>query len=59
MKNLLFSAAYMLLLLGSWSQNKLEENVLSYGQNVVSAIIEGQGASRLAVDYDATNNMFK
>ena len=58
MKKLLFSAASMLLLLGSCSQNELEENVLSKGQNVVTATIEGQTNSRLAVEYNETANKF-
>ena len=59
MKKFLFSAASILLLLGSCSQNELEENVLSNDQNLVSATIEGQVDSRLAVEHDKSNNLFK
>ena len=48
----------MLLFLGSCSQNELEENVLPKGQSVVTATIEGQNDSRLAVTPNTDNSVF-
>ncbi|MBR0041679.1 MAG: hypothetical protein IJP36_01630, partial [Bacteroides sp.] len=57
MKKLFLSVASLLLLLGSCTQNEVEEIALSKKQNVVVATIEGQ-KTRLSVDYDDTANQF-
>lgn len=58
MKKILLSAASLLLLLGSCSQNELEDNILSNDKKVVSATIEGQTNSRLSVTHDETTDIF-
>ena len=57
MKKLFLSVASLLLLLGSCTQNEVEEIALSKKQNVVVATIEGQ-KTRLSVDYNVTENLF-